>query len=144
MAWPGTRRTMYVRSRTSMKFRLLCWNQVPRLTEIKARHAEADTIFNTSVDTPWHLWSALTAHHIAWNQPHILPKLDANIVVTEQKCNEQPRKAIGDQCSKWICRWSYVWFFTIIRSWYVLIKDVLENSAVTDLSTWRPASDQGR
>jgi len=43
MAWAGTRRTMYVRSWTSMKFRLICWNQVPCLIEIEALHAEGHT-----------------------------------------------------------------------------------------------------
>jgi hypothetical protein len=71
------------------------------------------TVFNTSVDTPRYLWSAITANHIGWNQPHFLPKLDANIVVTEQKFNERLiRNSISGQFSECICRWRYVWFFT--------------------------------
>jgi len=42
IVWAGTRRTMYVRSRTSINLRLVCWNQTLCLIDVEARHAEAD------------------------------------------------------------------------------------------------------
>jgi hypothetical protein len=68
-------------------------------------------IIITNFDTPRYLWSVLTAHHTAWNQPHIFQELDANIVVTEQKCNKQLiRNSFSAQCRTSICSWRYKWF----------------------------------
>ena len=90
------------------------------------------TVFKTNVDTPRHLLSALTAHHIAWNQHRILPILEAKIVVTVQKSNEQIIKnSMAASLASMNVEVTYV--FSLIRSWYVLITDVTLVSAIVPL-----------
>ena len=79
------------------------------------------TALDTSVDAPGNLWSAFTAHHTTWNEPHILQKLDANVVVTKQECYKQLIwNGIGAQCLR-PCVVDETYGFTVIRCWYVVI-----------------------
>jgi hypothetical protein len=69
------------------------------------------TALNTSFDATGHLWSALTTHHTASNQPHILQKLDANVVVTKQEYYKQLIwNTIGAQRRTSMCRRRNAWF----------------------------------
>jgi hypothetical protein len=91
------------------------------------------TVLNIRVDAPAHLWSALTAHHTVLNQPHILQKLDANVIITKQELYKQfIWKTIGAQCRR-----SYVvdgtFGFGEIRCSYVTIIDINLVSVIVPL-----------
>jgi len=47
------------------------------------------TVLTISVAAPGQLRSALTAHHIASNLPHILQEKDADVGVVEKECEKQ-------------------------------------------------------
>jgi len=80
------------------------------------------TVLDTSVDAPGHLWSA---HHTAWNQPHILQKPDSNVMVTTRESYKQltwntngaQHRAfkVDGTCDFWVIRCWYVWIIDVTR-----------------------------
>jgi hypothetical protein len=87
-------------------------------------------VFNTLVEAPRHLCTTRTAHHTAWNLPHILQKLYANDVFTKQEFKEQLIwNTIGAECrTPYVVGGTYA--LAAILCWYVAMIEVTDVSVI--------------